>query len=245
VKLLVLFDIDGTLLDAGGLGLKALQGGLRRAFALSLLEHELPRPNLAGATDSGVMRELFAGTGVDDTPANRAEFLRHYTSHLGELFREAHEDAICALPGVVSLLEHLVLESQYVLGLLTGNAPEAAEIKLSHLGLHEFFTFGAFGTDHELRDELGAIALERAQGHGHAFEGREVLIIGDTPRDVSCARAVGASCLAVATGSHSAAELEDAGATYVFADLGNTPAVIACLEQHRRKAGRRSGNDQL
>jgi phosphoglycolate phosphatase-like HAD superfamily hydrolase len=117
------------------------------------------------------------------------------------------------------------------LGLLTGNYADAAEVKLSHFGLWDYFRCGAFGEDHHDRNHLVPVAIERARACGLAahVEGARVVVIGDTPRDVACAQAHGARCLAVATGLYSAAALQDAGADVVLDHLGDTPRALGAL----------------
>jgi phosphoglycolate phosphatase-like HAD superfamily hydrolase len=104
--------------------------------------------------------------------------------------------------------------------LLTGNTEQGAGIKVRHFGLADYFAFGAYGCDHADRNRLGPIALQRAEAHaGKAFSAKETWIIGDTPKDIACAKAIGARCLAVATGSFSIEQLQSHGADLVVASL--------------------------
>jgi phosphoglycolate phosphatase-like HAD superfamily hydrolase len=121
---------------------------------------------------------------------------------------------------VAGLLERLAGDGSVAVGLLTGNIAGGAQAKMRHFGLDHHFPFGAFGDDHHDRNELGPVALERASGHaGRSFSPRETLVIGDTPEDIRCAQAMGARCLAVATGSFSAAQLREHGAEIVVESL--------------------------
>jgi phosphoglycolate phosphatase-like HAD superfamily hydrolase len=123
------------------------------------------------------------------------------------------------LDGVFELLESLAGQNAQ-LGLLTGNTALGAEIKLRHYGLHHHFPFGAYGSDRADRNLLGHIALERALAvTGKKFTPDRTLIIGDTPKDIACAHAIGARCLAVATGHFTADQLEQAGADWVLGSL--------------------------
>ncbi len=203
----LLFDIDGTLIDSRGAGLAALQQGLLDAFQLHDRVSEMPELDLAGATDSVVVRDLFGAFGLVDTPDNRRLFYDAYLISLRKTLLERIQEPE-PLPGVRQLLQDLTEHGGHVLGLLTGNIEPGARAKLSHYGLDHHFGFGAYGDDGEHRDELGPVALQRAA----AFLGRDLdpshcVVIGDTPRDIACARAAGMHCIAVATGSFSAEEL--------------------------------------
>ena len=118
------------------------------------------------------------------------------------------------------MLDGLAAAPGITVGLLTGNIAAGAAAKMRHFGLDRHFAFGAYGCDHADRNRLGPVALERAERHaGRSFTAEETLVIGDTPKDIDCARAMGARCLAVATGRFSADDLRDAGATRVVASL--------------------------
>ncbi|MEM0968583.1 MAG: HAD family hydrolase [Verrucomicrobiota bacterium] len=216
--LLLLFDIDGTLLDSGGLGLISLEEGMIDAFQLEGRRQEMPVLDLAGATDASVMRQLFAAFGVEDHAEHREKFLRSYEARLRHHLTASHERVTC-LPGVRPLLHYLGTRTEHLLALLTGNAERGAQAKLAAIGMESYFEFGAYGTDRETRDELGWVALERARERGWKGDPDDMVIIGDTPKDVACARAVGARVLAVATGSFSVSELEEAGADHVVRSL--------------------------
>lgn len=204
---LLLFDIDGTLLDSAGAGLTALQAGLLDAFQLHHLAHRMPALDLAGTTDSAVVRTLFAAYEITDTPENRAQYYSHYSRHLSDNLAHATHTGR-ALPGVAELLEYLRTQTPHVLALLTGNTEDGARTKLARYRLDHYFAFGAYGHEREHRDELGHLALDRARATtGQAIEATDAIIIGDTPKDIACARAAGFHCIAVATGRFSADEL--------------------------------------
>lgn len=211
---LLLFDIDGTLVDTGGKGMAAL-----RKTAVEIFGTEGPPLDLAGSTDLGILENLYIHFGVDQTEEQTHRFFEAYHRHL-----EASLEGIPAegkvLDGVIELLEHLATVEHAQLALLTGNTDLGAQIKLRHYRLDHHFTFGAYGSDRADRNLLGHIALERAFAiTGRAFDPDHTLIIGDTPKDIACAHAIGAKCLAVATGRFSSDELNQAGADWVLGSL--------------------------
>ncbi len=226
---LVLFDIDGTLLLSLGAGRRAL---------VAAMAAELDDPQTAaagvrfdGKTDPQIVREMFAAAGhsaVDDERV--AAVLSRYVSCLrAELGRPGHRTEV--LPGILDLLDALEADRSAVLGLLTGNVESGAHLKLrSGLLDPARFVVGAFGSDHALRTELPAIAADRAVPvFGRRPYGSEVVILGDTPADVTCGLALGARAIGVATGSYSTGELAAAGAYAVFPDLGAVADVLAAI----------------
>lgn len=214
---LVLFDIDGTLLDTKGAGMDALRLTVRELF-----DRESPELDLGGATDSGLARDILESFGEALNEENLGAF---YGTYLGYL--EAHLGAARyageVLPGVEPLLERLV-DAGATLGLLTGNIAHGAALKVRHFGLSGYFDFGAYGDDHHDRNKLGPIALQRArEARGMPFEASETVVVGDTPKDVACGKALGAVTLCVATGGFSADDLRACGGDLVvenFADAG-------------------------
>ncbi|MEO6787772.1 MAG: haloacid dehalogenase-like hydrolase, partial [Chthoniobacteraceae bacterium] len=185
-KTLLLFDIDGTLLTTGGCGERALRLAVRDAFGV---EDDLREIEIAGRTDTGIARQLLRKYDRVETAENIAALLGHYLCHLPVQLREAQGRL---LPGVDALLPLLKPRDDIVLGLLTGNLERGAEHKLTHYGVWDYFAFGAFADDHHERDKLGPFALSRARDRGHAIALSRTFVIGDTPHDISCARAIGA-----------------------------------------------------
>jgi phosphoglycolate phosphatase-like HAD superfamily hydrolase len=225
---LVLFDIDGTLLWSDGAG--------KRAFGAALVEMfgpiEYGDYRFDGKTDRQIGRELLrrAGHGDAAIDAGMPRLMERYLEGLrAEVADAAHHAHL--FPGVPELLDALEARSDVVLGLLTGNLAEGAAIKLRAAGLDpERFRVGAFGSDHEHRPELPAIAQRRAlESLGLHFPGDRMIVIGDTPADVECGRGLGARAIAVATGRYSVEELAAHAPAAVFPDLSDTAAVLRAI----------------
>ena len=227
--MLLLFDIDGTL-TIGGPGKTACGAALQRTFGTT---GPLANHDFAGKTDPLLLRELLtaAGRGEGDIEAGVPRFWRRY---LAELEARIEAEPVTVLPGVHELIGALAARDDVFLGLVTGNVEGGARLKLRSAGLWHHFAIGAFGSDHESRNELPRFALERAAAHwGRAFRGRDAVVIGDTPRDVECGRAIGAATVAVATGRFSVAALRATGADRVLTGLADTRAVIDVLTTPR------------
>ena len=212
---LVLFDIDGTLIRTGGAGMRAFERTVAVAFEVP---NGISHLTFAGRTDTSLVREFFGGHGIAATPEHFHRFFEHYVFLLDYLLPQ-HIGAVC--PGVPEFLDGLrALSPAPLVGLQTGNIRLGAEIKLRHYGLWHRFEIGGFGDDHEDRRELTRIARDRAGRH---FQGglapEEVLVVGDTPHDIDCARALGARVLAVTTGGASAEELAAHDPTWLVPDL--------------------------
>jgi phosphoglycolate phosphatase len=219
---LFLFDIDGTLVITGGAGQRAMNRAFDDVFGIP---DAFTGIELAGRTDTSILGEAMSPT-PDATAAFRARYLVCLQE---EVPRPGPNKRV--LPGITDLLAELEPRPHNFLGLLTGNYCDAAEVKLSHFDLWRYFRCGAFGEDHGDRNALVPVALDRARSAGvppHVDEAR-VVVIGDTPRDVRCAHAHGARCVAVATGEYSVDALRGAGADVVFGDLSDTRAVLATL----------------
>lgn len=211
---LLLFDIDGTLVDTGGKGMSAL-----RKTASEVFGAEGPPLDLAGSTDLGILEGLYVHFGIDPGDERTFAFFETYHRHL-EASLETDPAEGRVLDGVIELLEHLATDENAQIALLTGNTSLGAQIKLRHYGLGHHFAFGAYGSDKSDRNLLGMIALERALAFtGRTYTPARTLVIGDTPKDIACAHAIGARCLAVATGRFSAGELQAAGADWVLGSL--------------------------
>jgi phosphoglycolate phosphatase len=225
--LLVLWDIDHTLIETSGVGSKVYA----EAFA-KVTGHPLERmPELAGRTEPVIFREALKVNGVEPREDLYAQFAaeqaRAYTAHLDELRARGR-----ALPGAAEALHKLSERSDVFQSVLTGNTRPASEIKLRAFHLDHFLDFdiGAYGTDDDTRAKLVDIARQRAEkAHGGDFSDGATVLIGDTPNDVAAAHASGARIIAVATGKDSVTALAEAGAPIVLADLTDTSAVLDAI----------------
>jgi phosphoglycolate phosphatase-like HAD superfamily hydrolase len=225
MRRLLLFDIDGTLVWGGP---------AKDVFHLALVETfgtagDIEVHSFAGKTDPQIARELLRGAGLSDDDIDRGlpDLWRRYIQGLEA---ELVERPMDVLPGVPELLEALADHADVALALLTGNIVDGARLKLGSAGLFHHFTMGSYGSDSENRDELPAVALERARElWGVDFPVEEVIVVGDTPRDVQCGRAVGTRTLGVATGHFDVDALVESGADRVVADFGDTGAVLELL----------------
>jgi phosphoglycolate phosphatase len=221
----VLFDIDGTLVTTGGVGRRAFERAFERAHgrsdAVALLRFD-------GGTDRGITRLALDAIGVAATAANIDAVLSAYLDELRADLRLSTPETYRVLPGVPEALG-AARERGLALGLGTGNLEAGARLKLEHVGLYQHFGFGGFGSDHELRLELIRIGAERgARSLGRTLHSCRLVVIGDTPKDIDAARGVGAECIGVGTGSFTAAQLRDHGATCAFDDL-TAPGALAAL----------------
>ncbi|HWA10714.1 MAG TPA: haloacid dehalogenase-like hydrolase [Opitutaceae bacterium] len=225
MKLLLLWDIDGTLISSGGAGMRALQRALETTFGLA---GSLDDIDFAGRTDRWIIRRVFSKFGLDATEEN---FSRYIEGYLSMLPAELANPNARVLPGVATLLAAAGARADVAQGLLTGNIRRGAEIKLGFHGLWRHFPFGAFADDGEMRNDLGPHALRRAREHaGLAFPADRTWVIGDTPFDIECGRVIGARTLALATGSHSTASLLAHQPSAVLADLSDVDAFWRIVE---------------
>jgi phosphoglycolate phosphatase-like HAD superfamily hydrolase len=199
----ILFDIDGTLIRTGGAGIRAFARTAELVFGLPGGTDHLC---FHGRTDTSLVREFLQYHGLEDGPQNMGRFLETYLLLLGEMLTE-HPGERC--PGVGEFIAACrQIEPRPLIGLLTGNVRRGAELKLRAHGLWDEFAVGGFGDDHEDRGQIAAIARRRSEESlGATVDAADVVVVGDTERDVACARAIGARCLAVATGSISAVDL--------------------------------------
>lgn len=230
---LILFDIDGTLLTAGGAPRRAFRRALTRFFGT---EGTAATHDFSGKTDPQIVYDLMTeeGFGNDHIADRMAEVFESYVAGLAAELES--ETGHRLLPGVKELLAQLAEDPRIVLGLVTGNVETGARLKLDHFGLWDRFRVGAFGSDDRERDRLPAIAIDRARRlTGRAFAAEEVVVVGDTPADVRCARAAGAIAVAVATGVPGRDELAASGPDFLLDSLEDWPdvAVEIGLEEQR------------
>jgi phosphoglycolate phosphatase len=220
-KRLLLFDIDGTLIHSGGAGVQAIKRVLAERFAFNDDLHDI---EIAGMTDSGIVISILNKHKIPATPENITAFLDSYVHFLSlELPRRKGK----LLPGVLELLKRLKSRKHLVLGLLTGNVSRGAQLKLEHYGVWHYFEFGAFADDHHDRSRLGPFARARAnEKHGREFSADEIDVIGDTPRDIACGKALGARTIAVATGTWSRKKLAEHHPDFLIDDLSDVDRLI-------------------
>ena len=222
---LILFDIDGTLVR-GGPAKVAFHTAMLETFgtAGSIDSHDF-----SGKTDPQIARELLTAAGLEDSAVD-AGLAELWDRYIGELEARIGGNPMKLLPGVAGLIEALDAEPGVALGLVTGNIMRGARVKLGSVGLAERLTVGAYGSDHEIRERLPAVALERAfEAWGLRLPAESAVIVGDTPRDVECGKHEGMRTLAVATGRIPRERLETAGADAVFDDLSDVASVMEAL----------------
>ena len=221
--IICLFDIDGTLLSSGGAGKAALEAALTQDFAIPI-RAKVP---YSGRTDRAIVRELFHVHGIEETAANLERIFAGYLRRLPEYLHTLNGSV---LPGIKRLLEILGQREDVAVGLLTGNVRAGAKVKLGHFGLFDSFAFGGFGDHHFDRDDVAREALQEVRRHvGSHVVSEQVWVIGDTPLDVRCARAIGARVAAVATGIHTLDDLAGTGADLLLPDLADPTPLLQRL----------------
>lgn len=221
---ILFFDIDGTMLSTGGAGQRAMELALIEEFHIQFpFEGVLT----AGRTDRGIADEIFQRYGLVDTPAERQRFMQTYLDRLPGALQTLPGEL---LPGVHDLLNQLSKTPHVHLSLLTGNYVEGAWIKLRHFGIDHFFETGGFGDHHAHRDDVARLAAENVRGYlkRDLLDG-STCVIGDTPADIRCARAINARAVAVATGMYSCTELQPHAPDHLFEDLSDTTHVARSL----------------
>jgi phosphoglycolate phosphatase len=198
----LLWDIDGTLLSTARAGVFALE---QAATDVSGAPVDLQGMPTAGLTDGEIAANVLESLGRDAGNESVATFLRAYESHLPDRLSRRKGSV---LPGVLEVLEHFHERPGVITLLLTGNTPAGAEAKLGHYGLDRFFDGGVFCVDLEDRESIARRAVEVARERaGEPVAAELMFVIGDTPADVRCGKAIGARTVAVASGVHSADEL--------------------------------------
>jgi phosphoglycolate phosphatase len=224
----LLFDIDGTLLNPNKEG--------RTYFGRALVEvfgetGPIDDFDMAGKTDWQIVTELMTQAGFDpELVAVKREAA--FTAYARHVEIAAPTFSMAVLPGVLHLLEMLSEQPEYILGLVTGNVKEAVPHKLKAVGIDpRQFSFGAFGSEHPDRNALPGLAISRLEiALGKKINLKRVLVIGDTPRDIACARHAGVKVLCVATGHFSRAELASHAPDFLLDDLTDAEAVLEILQ---------------
>ena len=227
MRKLVLFDIDGTLVLTGGAGLRAMNRALQEVFGHADGLDGIP---VAGRTDWAILSDAVRRLGRSLDGGLLADLERRYVTNLAEEIEQPGQGPKRVLPGIREILAELERRDDVFVGLVTGNFEAGAKVKLGHFDLWRYFTCGAFGGDAADRNALVPFALERARACGLPdIDDKDIFVIGDTPHDVTCAHAAGATAVGVATGSSPVEELRAAGAQHVFEDLSDVPAFLALL----------------
>lgn len=229
-KRVLLFDIDGTLMDSTGEGTISMSRALQDVYRVT---GPIDDYNMAGKTDWQIITELMQQAGLDDETieASRPAAFAAYARHV-EIAAPSFNMRL--LPGVTPLLAQLTADSAFILGLVTGNTREAVPHKLRSVGIEPgLFKFGAFGSEHIDRNTLPSLALYRLeQMMGSPVQPDSALIIGDTPRDIHCARHAGLKVLSVATGQFDREALAVHNPDYLLDDLSNTAEVMEILSRY-------------
>jgi phosphoglycolate phosphatase len=224
---LVLFDIDGTLISARGAGRRAMQSALERVFGTS---GGIGGYDLRGRTDTRIVYEVMGAEGWEPERVKERldDFFEAYLAGLSSEIGDGRD--VVTLPGVAAVVEQLERSREAILGLVTGNIEEGARIKLMPTGLWPRFRVGAFGSDHMDRRRLPSLAARRANALlGSTFGPADVVVVGDTPHDIDCARAFGAVAVAVATGQYPRDKLLAERPDHFFDDLTDTGRVLEAL----------------
>lgn len=224
---LFLFDVDGTLVAARGAGRRAMIRALHAVYGAS---GPAATYDFRGKTDPRIVSDLMGAAGLAAREVS-ARLPSFYDRYLVELSAEIGDGRqVTLMPGVGELIPRLSEHPEALVGLLTGNIEGGARIKLAPTGLWPHFRFGAYGSDDPDRSRLPAVAVQRAEALvGQPIPPEQVLVIGDTPLDIGCARAFGAVAVAVATGQHGVEELAAFAPDLLFPDLSDVPRVLAAL----------------
>ena len=220
----ILFDIDGTLIRSGGAGKFAMEAAMKNAFGLTKVRDNVP---YSGRTDQAIGGDLLRENGIDVTDATMKALRAAY---LDALPRSLVEQGGNVCLGIPEILRELAPRPDVLLGLITGNVREGASIKLTHFALWDTFALGGYGDIHTDRNDVARDALRQVHEHlGRRVPLEEVWVIGDTPLDVQCARAIGARAVAVATGWHAIEELHATDADHVMADFADPAELLRVL----------------
>lgn len=226
MKKLVLFDIDGTIMNTDGGGASSCQRALETVFDTKV---PLDNYSMSGKTDTQIVLDLMERVGVsrEETTARLDEINVLYIAHLSKEV-DSWNPELC--PGIVEVLDVLVDRDDVVLGLLTGNIVRGAEVKLNRVGLWSYFKTGAYGDRAPERKMLPDIAQKTAHElTGKVFEGKDMVIIGDTPNDVLCGQHLNVKAIAVATGGYDLDTLRSYRPDFLFADLSHTDEVVEAI----------------
>jgi phosphoglycolate phosphatase-like HAD superfamily hydrolase len=225
-----LFDVDGTLINAHGAGRLSLTKAMKAVYGATPLFEAY---DTRGRTDPEIVSDVMHAAGVSDGRIRERldACFDTYVEELERLIANGHP--VDVMPGITEIVRALSARSDALVGLLTGNIEGGAQAKLRFTGLLPYFRIGAFGSDDVDRRRLPGIARERARALvGSEVPFHDLVIIGDTPLDIDCARACGAVAVAVATGQHRAEELAALSPDLLFSDFSDVKATLLALTRH-------------
>ena len=211
---LLLWDLDETLITTGGAGERAIVRSARKHWDVEVDLAEIPYSGKTDRMIGRLIREHF------EIPSDEATDLAYLEDFVNFVTEELPESSARVLPGIREIVECAHFSVKHYQGMLTGNLSASARAKLVPFGLWDFFPYGAYAEDSLERTDLGPIALRRAKEHAAVdFLPEDVIVIGDTPHDIACARSFSARCIAVATGKFGLAELESHQPDFLVEDL--------------------------
>ncbi len=219
IRLVWLFDIDGTLLVTDGAARDAVKIAARECLGI---DDELADVAFAGRTDPLILADILRKHGRTPTTIETDRFWASAVDSMAGLLGTRRGRV---LPGVVDLLDAIARDPQWAAALLTGNAARMAEAKLAHFGLADRFAFGAFGDEAGNRDDLARIAVARARDR-YGVAPSQCVVVGDTEPDIGCARAAGARVVAVATGIRARGDLEPLGPDLLLDHLADPDPIL-------------------
>lgn len=231
-RTLVLFDIDGTLVDTAGAGRLGLEASFRSVFGLEDVAGPVSRVRFHGKTDPTIIADIARAAGIDASEVE-ARYVALQTAYLEALREELSlfDPRRRVLPGVMPVLDLLAERPDVTLGVVTGNIEEGARAKLGAFDLNRYFVDGGYSSDHPERSEIARIAHQKlSRRAGYRFPVDRVMVVGDTELDVGCAHANGFRAIAVASGAQTRDLLLAARPDALFADLTDAGAVLAAME---------------
>lgn len=231
--MLVLFDIDGTLLKTRGAGIHAMLLAARELHPGGNFSFD--GINISGRLDTLIWRDLLSNAGIDPSTSDHAAFRRMYGEHLRRCFEGEWQSE--ALVGAIALVEAVAKTDRVDAGLLTGNYEHTGLLKVERAGFNTArFRYNAWADDGTTRRDLPAVAIARhAHGRPAAIDASKVVIIGDTPLDIDCAHANGCRAIAVATGAHPSAELASHSPDLLVDDLSETDKILGWITANGRR----------
>ena len=232
MKILVLFDIDGTILKFNN----ELGKRIFIDFLEKYLEREIPQesiPDFSGMTDLKILQQIteYINLPFKQLEQKLPDLWESLNSYFGEY---CVDDNFEVMPGVRQLIDELHSNQNVTLGLLTGNIKQNAYSKLKAVGLDHYFSFGSFGCEYADRNKLPQVAIEKANTHlsKNHFKTENTIILGDSPRDIECAKSNNIPVICTATGNFSTTQLENFKPDYLFEDFSDYKLVMSSIFEH-------------